>query len=120
MAVRREASLARIELRDQERYWLPVARQSEYPKIVLRFRMNRFIQQETSVARPTRSKLILAGLEQNLLFPYAVRRLLIQVEWAVPVGTKDYPAPIGRPDRTRVAGRIKREPCARAASREIH
>ena len=88
MAVRRKASLALVELRNQERYRFPVSLQREHPQIRLRFRVIRLIQQEASVARPTRGELILTRLEQYFLVFPTLRWLLIQVVGAVPVGAK--------------------------------
>src|SRR5579862_563808 len=119
MAIRRKASFSLVKLRDEERYRLPVALQREKPKIRLRSRMERCIQQETSVSRPTRGLLVLAGLEQNLLIFRAVRQLLIQVVRAVSVGGKNNAPPIRRPHWIIIYRRAKGDPSAGPASSEI-
>src|SRR5450759_5447987 len=107
MAVRRKARLGFVELRPQEWDRFPAGFQREHPDTALRFRGTRRVQQETSIARPTGGILVLAGLQQKHLVFRAVRWLLIQVERAVPVGGKDNPAPIRRPDRVFVSGSSK-------------
>src|SRR5262249_34855682 len=68
------------------------------PKVASQTRRGINVKQETSVRRPVVGKLRLARLEQKIFLARAARILLIQIERAVPVGSKDDVALVRRPN----------------------
>src|SRR5262249_10225864 len=98
---------------DRDRFLVAECRQR--PKVPLRLRASAGVSDVLPVLRPTRRRLDLVRMEEELFLSGSARGLLVQIEWAAPVGTEDDRRAVRRPDRARVVPRAEGEPRIDAA-----